>query len=134
MSWDAYPNKKWAGHPPGFWIGMLLYLGTMAAAGWTLKSFPTPGAWRVLVGLFPSLPLALMWHGYLRMVRHQDELYRRIQLEAVAVAAGTTLLFSFSWGFLEEFGVVPHLNPIWAGQLLVFSYGISAGLLNQRYG
>ena len=82
----------------------------------------------------PTLPLALMWHGYLRMVRHQDEMYRRIQFEAVAVAAGITLLFSSAWGFLELFDVAPHLNPAWAGQLLVFSYGISAGLLNQRYG
>jgi len=134
MSWDAYPHRKWAAHPPGFWIGMLLYLGTMAAAGWALRSLPIAGAERVLVGLSPTLPLALMWHAYLRMVRHQDELYRRIQLEAVALAAGATVLSSFTWGFLEMFQVAPHLNPQWAGHMLVFSYGIAAGLLNQRYG
>ena len=133
MSGDGYPARKWLGHPPEFWLGMLLYVLCMGAAAWTLQAVEVRGAWMVAVGLLPTLPLLMMMHGYLRMVRHQDELYRRVQLEAIAIAAGITLVFCFTAWFLETFGAMPHVNVQWAGILLFFSYAASSGIMMRRY-
>jgi hypothetical protein len=87
----------------------------------------------VLFGVVPLLPLLVMGRGLLRMIRRQDELYIRIQFEAVAYAAGIVIVLSFMVGFLEEFQVIPHINSMWAGQVLVLSWAVAAGILNRRY-
>jgi hypothetical protein len=133
MSWDGYPDRKWAGHPPELWLGMLLYVLFMIAAGATLLSVERPGSWRYLAGLAPTLPILMVLRGYLRMVRHQDELYRRVQLEAIAIAAAITIVFSFTAWFLESFHVTRHVSIQWAGILLFFSYAVAAGVLMRRY-
>jgi hypothetical protein len=112
---------------------MVLYVLSMGGAAWALRGVEVRGAWPIVVGLLPTLPMLLMMHGYLRMVRHQDELYRRVQLEAIAVAAGITIVFCFTSWFLEAFGVIAHVNVQWAGILLFFSYAASAGILMRRY-
>lgn len=133
MSWDGYPARKWVGHPPAFWLGMLFYLLLMGVALWTLQGVEGRGAFTLAVGLLPTLPLLLMMHGYLRMVRNQDELYRRVQLEAIAMASGITIVFCFTSWFLEITSQMPHVNIQWAGILLFFSYAASAGILMRRY-
>lgn len=133
MAWDGYPTRKWLGHPPELWIGMLLYILFALGAIKTLTSLDTPGVWRLLIGLLPTLPFLMMFRGYLRMIRNQDELYKRIQLEAIAIAAGITIIFSFTAWFLETFAGTPHVSINWAGLVLCFAYGIAAGLLMHRY-
>jgi hypothetical protein len=133
MSWDGYPNRKWLGYPPGFWIGMTGYVVTILLIGRFLKNAPMEPDSRLLLGVVPLLPLLVMGRGLLRMIRQQDELYIRIQFEAVAYAAGIVIVLSFMVGFLEEFQVIPHINSMWAGQVLVFAWGIAAGILNRRY-
>ena len=88
---------------------------------------------RLVIGLLPLLPLLVMGRGLVRMIRHQDELYKRIQFEAVAYAAVIVIVVSLTLGVLEEFDVVPHVNSMWAGQVLVFAWGIAAGILTRRY-
>ena len=99
MSWDGYPNRKWLGHPPGFWIGMIGYVLTAFLIGHFLKNAPLEPDARLLLGLVPLLPLLLMGHGLLRMIRQQDELYRHIQFEAVAYAAGIVMVLSLMVSF-----------------------------------
>lgn len=132
MNWDGYPHRVWLGHPPGFWLGMLGYVITILVTGHVLKNSPIEAELRLLLGVVPLLPLLVMGHGLLRMIRRQDELYRRIQFEAVAYAAGLVIVLSFMVGFLE-FQVIPHINAMWAGQVLVLAWGIAAGILNRRY-
>ena len=120
MAWDGYPARKWVGLPPEYWVGMLLYVLFMVAAVSISRSSVGLGGWSFAVGLLPTVPMLMILRGYLRMVRHQDELYRRVQLEAIAMASGITIVF-------------PHLSIQWAGILLVFSYGAAAGVLMRRY-
>lgn len=133
MSWDGYPHRKWLSHPPAFWIGMMGYVVTVLLIGHFLKNAPMePGA-RLLLGVVPLLPLLVMGGGLLRMIRQQDELYMRVQFEAIAYAAGIVIVLSLMVGFLEEFQLIPHINSMWAGQVLVLAWGIAAGILNRRY-
>lgn len=133
MTWDGYPQRQWAKHPPEFWAGILLYLLFGTTAAMMLRNLEIQNTWRIAIGLAPTLPMLLIVRGYLRMVRQQDELYRRVQLEAIAIAAGLTIVFAFTAWFLEAFGLIMPVSIQWAGVVLFFSYGIAAGLLMVRY-
>ena len=66
-----------------------------------LKGFDM-GTWlRVAVALFPILPFALLLLLIIRGIRQMDELERRIQLEALAVAFPLTFLLLMTLGLLE---------------------------------
>jgi hypothetical protein len=133
MAWDGYPERKWAGYPLAFWLGLIAYLLTGFAVGYALKTAELPSGQRLLLGLLPVLPLLLMGSGLIRMLRHQDELYRRIQLLAVSTAAGIVVIISFTLGMLEEFNVVPRVSANWAGQVMILVWAIAAGVLGRRY-
>jgi len=133
MAWDGYPARKWAGHPAEFWIGMGVYVVTALATGRALTTLELEPHSRLVIGLLPLIPLLVMGRGLVRMIRYQDELYKRIQFEAIAYAAVIVIVLSLTLGLLEEFDVVPHVNSMWAGQVLVFAWGIAAGLLARRY-
>ena len=105
MPWDGYPARKWVGLPPEYWVGMLLYILFMLAAVSISRSSEGRGGWSSAVGL----------------------------LEAIAIAAGVTIVFCFTSWFLETFSGFPHLSIQWAGMLLIFSYGAAAGVLMRRY-
>lgn len=133
MSWDGYPNRKWLGHAPELWVGAAAYAVATLFVGHLLRNGSVAADLRVWVGLVPLLPLFLLGRGLLRTIRQQDELYRRIQFEAIAYAAGIVIALSLMIGFLEDAGILPHVNSMWAGQVLVFSWGIAAGILTRRY-
>ena len=131
--WDGYPQRKWLGHPGEFWVGMLLLVVSWMAAALLLKARAQPGLLAIIIGLIPTVPMLMMMRGYLRMLRQQDELHRRIQLEATAVATALTIVFCFSAWFLEAFSGVPALSIQWAGVVLFFSYAVTAGFAMRRY-
>ena len=93
------PNERretmlWVG-TIGAWI--LSYFGARVL----LKSFEMGNGWRVAVALFPVLPFAILLLLVIRGIRQMDELERRIQLEALAVAFPLTFLLLMTLGLLE---------------------------------
>jgi hypothetical protein len=134
MAWDGYPEKKWLCYPIGFWIGLVAYLVATLISAKYLKERALDTGWLIAIGLIPMLPLLMFGHGLLRMIRNQDELYKRIQFEAIAYAFGITTFLTFAAGFLQEFEVIPKINLVWMGQILIVIWSIAAGLLNKRYG
>jgi hypothetical protein len=134
MSWDGFPQRRWLGHPPELWVGVVAYLVLGVAALWLVRNGGFGGGARFAIGMAPTLPLLLVARGVLRMIRHQDELHRRIQFEAIAYAAGIVMVLSFTLGTLEAMDLIPHVTSNWAGQALILAWGIAAGILNRRYG
>jgi hypothetical protein len=61
-----------------------------------------------------------------------DELQRRIQLEALALASDGTALLTFSYGFLENVGF-PHLSLFWVLPLMCALWGLGAGVAGRKY-
>ena len=95
-----------------------------------------PGSTAAL--LFALLPVpafaGLIW-GYVRMVRGMDELERRIQLEALAIAFPIALLVVFTAGLLDLAGFHGEQNwdlpRLWPLMLLPYWGGIA--LARRRY-
>jgi hypothetical protein len=59
-----------------------------------------------LVALIPLIPSAIFAYAVARAIASLDELQRRIQLEAIAIGFGGTMVFVTAYGMLGQAGVV----------------------------
>jgi low temperature requirement protein LtrA len=99
-----------------------LYLVRTMQSGWL----------RVLVAIAPVLPIAGLFVVIYRYYSRQDELWRRIFLEALALAAAVTTLFMVTGSFLENVGM-PRLSGFWAYCLLMCLCPIFGAMIARRY-
>jgi hypothetical protein len=88
---------------------------------------------RSLIAALPVLPLVFAFRAYLRFLAGSDELQQRIQLQALAFAAGVTGLATFTYGLLVENAGLPPLSLIWVFPLLLALWGIATGVLTWRH-
>ena len=77
------------------WV--LIYLLTR----WLLDNDHLPEGLRIVVALAPMVPFAFFLAFMLAGLRSMDELHRRIQLEALAIAFPLAILFFMLLGLLE---------------------------------
>ena len=79
-----------------------------------------------VIAVLPSLPvLYLFWAVARYFVEETDEYLRQRQMEANIFAMGFLLSVATIWGFLEMFGVAPHV-PGWAA-VPVWAIGLGIG-------
>lgn len=87
-----------------------------------------PALW--LLAVLPTLPImGMVWAMTRLLIEEDDEYQRQKTMHSALIATGITLVVSTLWGFLETFGLVPHVwlwavFPIWAiglgiGQIVV---------------
>ena len=92
---------------------------------------------RGLPALLPLLPIMLVIRAIVRVIRDQHELERRIDLEAIAIAAMTTGLGYFSFGLMPSVGLGWRVEPaavaIWVMPCLFGSFVAAKGLVARRY-
>jgi hypothetical protein len=125
-------NRNYYRQPPELWLGALAFvLLQIAVLPIGLRS--GSGGARIAIGLLPLLALLLVARGLFRIVREQDELYRRVRLEAMAYAAGAVIFLSFVLGTLEQLDVIEPIGSSWAGLALIFAWVVAAAVLNRRY-
>ncbi|APO95557.1 hypothetical protein [Xanthomonas vesicatoria] len=117
------------GVPMALYVGVMLvwrYLLAHVAADWT----------RVLIALLPALLVVLVIRAVARYVRDSDEMQRRIELEAIAIAAGLVSGGYMAAGFLQAARLIDL--PASAAMLCVFPllcaiYGITKGIHARRF-
>jgi hypothetical protein len=91
---------------------------------------------RWLAALAPVLAMAWLFAVYLRFLRDCDELERRIELGALAWAAGIVLHAAMAAMLLLDASLVGWSGrhvAAWLGMLLVISYALIRGWLHRRY-
>ena len=153
MTWNSVARSKWLEQPPELWIGAIvfflsmsvviqpaeLWLGAIAFVVLQISVRPialssgASGGARIVIGLLPLLALLLVARGLLRIIRDQDELYRRTRFEAIAYAAGAVIFLSFVLGTLEEMEVIEPVGSAWAGLALIFGWVVAAAVMDRRY-
>jgi hypothetical protein len=93
--------------------------------------------WRIALSVLPLLPTVLVIRAIVRVIRDQDELERRIDLEAIAIAAMSTGFGYFSFGFLLSADIGLKVEPaavaIWVLPCLFASYGVAKLLVARRF-
>jgi hypothetical protein len=109
----------------------LVYLVTRAL----LDSGQLPDGWRVVVALAPMVPFAFFLAFFLAGIRSMDELQRRIQLEALAIAFPLAILLFMLLGLLEL--AIPLSPEDWSYRhtwsYLPLFYFIGLAIASRRY-
>ncbi|MGN7930818.1 hypothetical protein [Sphingopyxis sp. 22461] len=110
-------------------VGYVLCLGTAM----TVRNYLDPqGALLWGIAVLPSVPmLFFVWTLARYVVEEEDEYLRYRQTSAALIGLALVLLAGTLWGFLETFGVAPHVPawwvvPVWAiglglGQMIMTS-------------
>jgi hypothetical protein len=107
---------------------MIIYVVLLLGSIWLLRRIDD--LWlRTVVTLLPVLPLLLVVRAILRVIRGQDELERRIDLESIATSTALTTTGFFAYGLLLNAKVVPEVDgatmAIWVWPVVCFCYGLA---------
>ncbi|KZC38395.1 MULTISPECIES: hypothetical protein [Rhodanobacter] len=119
-----------------FFPAMLAYVVLIVLSGLLLPKLASL-PWRVGLALLPLLPIVLAIRAMVRVVRDQDELERRIDLESFAIAAMATGFGFFSFGLLLLADVGWQVRggtvAIWVMPCLFATFGLAKLVVARRY-
>lgn len=112
---EPYRRYMWRFLPAMFVYVILL----MAAASFATENNPT-GVLAWAIAIAPAIPILFAIRAVVLLPREEDDEYQRARIYlAYAWATGATLMVCTAAGFLDMFGVIPHLElwvvfPMWA--------------------
>lgn len=94
-----------------------------------------PTGWLIYpLAVLPALPiLAMLMVVRLYLREEKDEVVRTVLVEALLWAIGATLSFTTTWGFLENFTHVPHLDLYLVFAIFWVCVGLFSPLVKARY-
>ncbi|AZF63064.1 MULTISPECIES: hypothetical protein [Pseudomonas] len=109
-----------------FAVVMVVYILCVVVSSSLVRSMPD-GVAKIALALLPVIPMIAMAVSIVRRVNAMDEMGRKIQLDALAVAFVCTALTTFSYGFLETAGfprlsafmVWPIMGGVWCVATIV---------------
>ena len=88
-----------------------------------------PSAW--LIALLPGLCVAAVFWALGRLlVEEKDEYLRSLLVRQLLVASGLTMVVATIYGFLENYGLVPHVDAFYLTVLFFFGLGVG-GVFNK---
>jgi hypothetical protein len=132
---DAVPKRLTARYHREIAVPLAGYFLAVAALKPLLQRTDAV-ALRTLVSLLPAMFVLGVMRAFVRYVRDSDELQRRIELEAGAVAG---LLISAAYlaaGFLQTaklIAIPSAVAMLWVFPMLCFSYGFTKVVIARRY-
>lgn len=114
--------------PMEFAVILLVYVLCVVVSSVYMSSMPD-GVGKIALALLPVIPMIAMAVSIIRRLNAMDEMGRKIQLEALAVAFVCTALTTFSYGFLETAGfprmsafmVWPIMGGVWCVATIIGS-------------
>jgi hypothetical protein len=108
------------------------YVLTLFAALGTAHQMHIQGPLLWVLALLPTIPImAVIWTIARLLVEETDEYQRMRLVRASLIATGFLLVVATLWGFLEMFGLVPHIEN-WAA-FPVWAIGLGVGQLANRF-
>jgi hypothetical protein len=114
---------------------MVGYVVAVVLSVWLLRRVELP-ALRALIALLPVPAIALAMRAIVHRIRDADELQRRIEVEAVSLAAAFVSLAYLAAGFLQRAKVIDvpsSVAMIWVFPLVCVSFAIAKLVLGRRY-
>lgn len=112
---------------------MALYIVVLLASQFALLYLADASLWlRTLIVLMPMIPVCLFCWAIVRDMRRLDEMYLRIQFEALGFAFAASALLTFSYGFLENVGA-PHIPWLWVWPVMGLTWMIGLRIAKRRY-
>jgi hypothetical protein len=97
-----------------------------------LKVVSEPWA-RIAIAVAPVAPFALMFAAFTGLVRRLDELWVRIQFEALALAFMSVAVITVAYGQLQRIGVLAEGNFGFLWPVMALVYAACLGAAYRRY-
>jgi len=108
------------------WLS-LLYAAFLLPAVYGFKHKLIIGAVAWLVAVLPAIPIIGIFAATGRyLLEEQDEYVRMLMVRQMLWGMGFTLSCATIWGFLDNFGLVGHIDGYWIVILWYFGQGIGA--------
>ena len=108
------------------WLS-LLYGAFLLPAVYGFKHHLVPHSVAWLVAILPALPIIGVFVAIGRyLVEEQDEYVRMLMVRQTLWASGFALSVTTVWGFLENFGLVGHVEAYYVSVLWFFGLAIGA--------
>ncbi len=117
-----------------FMVAMTVYVVALIGSLSAVIQYHLVGLVAYVLAITPALPLlaAIVSMGvYLR--EETDEFERAMQAEAALWASGGLLAIETIWGFMELFGLAPHIQTWWAFPIWCFLLGPGNLIARRRY-
>ena len=112
------------------WLS-LLYAAFLLPAVYGFKHHLITGPTAWIVAVMPAIPIIGIFAAMGRyLVEEQDEYVRMLMVRQALWAMGFTLSCATVWGFLDNFGLVGHVDGYWIVVLWYFGLAIG-GLFNK---
>lgn len=101
-------------YPLELGAAMALYAALLIGSNLIDDAWHFTGGTRIALALTPMIGAVAAAWAIMRKIWRMDEMQRRIQLDAIAIAFLCTALVTFGWGFAQEAGAPPlHAFIIW---------------------
>ncbi|HYI42094.1 MAG TPA: hypothetical protein VD768_00515 [Sphingomicrobium sp.] len=113
---------------------MAAYIVTLFAAEILIdqRGLEGPLAW--VIALLPGLCVAsVFWAIGRLLIEEKDEYLRALTVRQMLVATGVAMVVATIYGFLENYGLVPHVAAFYVAILFFFGLGVG-GLYNRLTG
>ncbi|MVA97660.1 hypothetical protein GN330_10425 [Nitratireductor sp. CAU 1489] len=114
-------------------IGLAAYAAALVVSEKLLTGGIEGAVFRTVVSLSPMLPVIFICGVVVRSIRKLDEMQRKLQFEALALAFAGTALITFGYGFLEGVGL-PRLSMFIVWPIMATLWVIGVVLGRVRYG
>ena len=119
-------NRRFLGFGLAYMVVMLV-TGTVAGE----MDEGAPAMW--VLAVLPMLPVfGMIWTMFRYLQEETDEYLRLRAVNASLVGLGLVLVLGTGWGFLETFGLVPHVWAWWV--FPAWAIGLGIGMIAQPSG
>ena len=117
-----------------FMIAMTVYVVALIGALSAVIQYHLTGAAAYVLAITPALPLlAVIVNMGIYLRQETDEFERAMQAEAALWASGGLLAVETVWGFMELFGLAPHIQSWWAFPIWCVLLGPGNVIARRRY-
>lgn len=104
---------------------MSLYGVTLVAVNLWFRLAPPSGPLAYVAAVLPALPIAGVFVVIGRLlVEMRDEYVRMLLVRQSLIATGLALSVTTAWGFLEGFGLAPHVAGYYAAVIWFAGLGV----------
>jgi hypothetical protein len=112
-------------------ISTAIYVVSLFAGTYLVSRNLVQGPVVWALGLLPGLAVVGMFYAIAMLIIEQkDEFLRMLIVRQTLVGTVVALSISTVWGFLENFGLVDHVDAYWIAILWFFGFGFG-GLINR---
>ena len=116
-------------------ISMAIYLVTLFTGKYLVNNELADGPVIWMLGLLSGFAIIGAFYAIgMLIVETKDEFVRMLIVRQVLYGTGIALSLATMWGFLENFGLVEHVEAFWIAVIWFFGFGIGALFNRIKYG